>query len=265
MSLQHMAQRALLYRRPSEPQTIEIVFDGSVYPVRLRRHRQARRYTLRIQATTREVILTIPPRGTVKEARAFAQKHGGWIAARLGRLPEARRLPTAWCCRCAACRTASPIAAACAARSGPRPAPTASAAYASPARRRMSTGASATSCAAKPSASCKPRAGAMPTSSGCASSASPCAISRAAGAHARQPACCRFPGGSFWRRRQVLELSRRARSGASRRDEPFAEILAAGATHLPGSRARQGLARRPRRRSAPLRLARVIRSIPFKP
>jgi predicted metal-dependent hydrolase len=85
----HWAQRALLYRRPSEPQTIEIAFDGSVYPVRLRRHRQARRYTLRIQATTREVILTIPPRGTVKEAAAFAQKHGGWVAARLGRLPEA--------------------------------------------------------------------------------------------------------------------------------------------------------------------------------
>ena len=74
---------------PSEPQAIEIVFDGSIYLVRLRRHRQARRYTLRIQAATREVILTIPPRGTLKEARAFAQKHGGWIAARLGRLPEA--------------------------------------------------------------------------------------------------------------------------------------------------------------------------------
>ena len=84
-----MLQRALLYRRPSEPQTIEIVFDNSVYPVRLRRHRQARRYTLRIQATTREVILTIPPRGTLKEASAFALKHGGWIAARLGRLPKA--------------------------------------------------------------------------------------------------------------------------------------------------------------------------------
>jgi predicted metal-dependent hydrolase len=90
MSSPHVALRALLYRRPrpSEPQTIEIAFDGSVYPVWLRRHRQARRYTLRIQATTREVILTIPPRGTVKEAAAFAQKHGGWIAARLGRLPE---------------------------------------------------------------------------------------------------------------------------------------------------------------------------------
>jgi hypothetical protein len=80
--------RALLYRRPVEPQAVEIAFDGAVYLVRLRRHRQARRYTLRIQAATREVVLTLPPRGSVKEAKAFATKHGGWIAARLGRLPE---------------------------------------------------------------------------------------------------------------------------------------------------------------------------------
>jgi predicted metal-dependent hydrolase len=86
-----MSHRALLYRRPSEPQAIEVIFDRSIYIVRMRRHRQARRYTLRIAAATREVILTMPPRGTVKEAREFAQKHGGWIAARLGRLPEALR------------------------------------------------------------------------------------------------------------------------------------------------------------------------------
>lgn len=84
-----MPQRALLYRRPSEPLAIEVVFDRNVYLVRLRRHRQARRYTLRIQAVTREVVLTIPPRGTLKEAREFAQKHGAWIAARLDRLPKA--------------------------------------------------------------------------------------------------------------------------------------------------------------------------------
>jgi predicted metal-dependent hydrolase len=84
-----MPRHALLYRRPSEPQAIQIVFDRSIYLVRVRRHRQARRYTLRIQSATREVVLTIPPRGTLKEAREFAQKHGGWIAARLDRLPEA--------------------------------------------------------------------------------------------------------------------------------------------------------------------------------
>lgn len=86
-----MSQRAMLYRRPSEPQAIDIIFGAAIYIVRLRRHRLARRYTLRIAAATREVILTIPPRGTLKEAREFAQKHGGWIAARLGRLPEAVR------------------------------------------------------------------------------------------------------------------------------------------------------------------------------
>jgi predicted metal-dependent hydrolase len=84
-----MLPRALLYRRPSEPQTIQIVFARAIYVVRVRRHRQARRYTLRIQSATREVVLTIPPRGTLQEARDFAQKHGAWIAARLDRLPRA--------------------------------------------------------------------------------------------------------------------------------------------------------------------------------
>jgi predicted metal-dependent hydrolase len=84
-----MSWRALFSRRPSEPQAIEIVFDRTVYRVRLRRHRQARRYTLRIDAPAREVVLTLPPRGSLSEARVFAQKHGGWIAARLKRLPQA--------------------------------------------------------------------------------------------------------------------------------------------------------------------------------
>jgi predicted metal-dependent hydrolase len=83
-----MPQRALLYRRPSEPSAINILFEREIYLVRVRRHRQARRYTLRIHSATREVLLTMPPRGNLKEARAFAQKHGGWIAERLGRMPK---------------------------------------------------------------------------------------------------------------------------------------------------------------------------------
>src|SRR5689334_17684682 len=81
--------RTLLYRRPSEPAIIEIVYDRAIYAVRLRRHRQARRYTLRIDAACREAVLTIPSRGNLREARDFANKHGGWIAARLERLPQA--------------------------------------------------------------------------------------------------------------------------------------------------------------------------------
>src|ERR1700745_1081425 len=84
-----MSLRALLYRRPSEPAVVQVVFDKAIYLVRLRRHRQARRYTLRIDAAAREVALTMPPRGSLKEAKEFAQKHGGWIAARLKRLPAA--------------------------------------------------------------------------------------------------------------------------------------------------------------------------------
>jgi predicted metal-dependent hydrolase len=80
--------RALLYRRPTEPRAIELFFDGAIYLIRLNRHRRARRYTLRIHAAAREVVLTMPPRGTLKEARTFAEKHGGWVAARLKRLAK---------------------------------------------------------------------------------------------------------------------------------------------------------------------------------
>jgi predicted metal-dependent hydrolase len=82
-----MSLRALLFRRPPEPQLIEIAFDGAVYPVELRRHAQARRYTLRVQAASRAIVLTMPMRGSLREAKAFAERSGAWIAARLKRLP----------------------------------------------------------------------------------------------------------------------------------------------------------------------------------
>src|SRR3979490_2761116 len=82
-----MSLRALLFRRPPEPQLIEIAFDGAVYPVELRRHAQARRYTLRVQAASRAIVLTMPMRGSLREAKAFAERSGSWIAARLKRLP----------------------------------------------------------------------------------------------------------------------------------------------------------------------------------
>jgi len=77
-----MPSRALLYRRPAEPSAIEVVCEESIYLVRLRR------YTLRIVAATREAVLTMPPRGSLSEAREFAEKHRAWIAARFGRLPK---------------------------------------------------------------------------------------------------------------------------------------------------------------------------------
>jgi predicted metal-dependent hydrolase len=83
-----MPLRALFYRRSREPSSIEVAFGQAIYQVRLQRHRQARRYTLRVQSSSREIVLTMPPRGNLRDAQAFAQKHGGWIAARLKRLPQ---------------------------------------------------------------------------------------------------------------------------------------------------------------------------------
>src|ERR1700709_1305859 len=84
-----MATRALLYRRPSQPSPPPVKPGSQISSVRLRGHRRARRYTLRIHPSDREAILTMPPRGTIADAKDFAQRHGGWIAARLGRLPKA--------------------------------------------------------------------------------------------------------------------------------------------------------------------------------
>jgi len=84
-----MPLRALFTRRPPETNAISIAFEDEVFEVRLRRHSQARRYTLRIQTATREIVVTMPPRGSVRQAEEFASKHGAWIAARLKRLPEA--------------------------------------------------------------------------------------------------------------------------------------------------------------------------------
>jgi predicted metal-dependent hydrolase len=89
-----MAFRALLYRRPAEPSTLAVKHGSQIFSVRLRRHRRARRYTLRIHPSDREAILTMPPRGTIADAKDFAQRHGAWIAARLGRLPKAAPFQT---------------------------------------------------------------------------------------------------------------------------------------------------------------------------
>lgn len=83
-----MTLRALLKRSDPQPETITIFFEQSAYLVRLARNRQARRYTLRINSATREVMLTLPPRGNLRDARVFAEKHGAWIASRLERMPE---------------------------------------------------------------------------------------------------------------------------------------------------------------------------------
>jgi len=71
----------------SELDHLMIAGDGEPYRIELRRHAAARRYTLRVRETSRDIVLTIPPRGSLRQARSFAEKNVGWIAARLKRLP----------------------------------------------------------------------------------------------------------------------------------------------------------------------------------
>jgi len=84
-----MRLRAFFSRPIAEPQTFDIVCDGEIVSLRVRRNAQARRYTLRIHAATRDVVLTMPKRGSLREAKAFAERHAAWIATRLKRLPHA--------------------------------------------------------------------------------------------------------------------------------------------------------------------------------
>jgi predicted metal-dependent hydrolase len=57
--------------------------------VRLRRNRAARRFTLQVHGAHREAVLTLPLRGSLAQAKVFAENHGVWLAERLRQLPQA--------------------------------------------------------------------------------------------------------------------------------------------------------------------------------
>ncbi|RYE42855.1 MAG: M48 family peptidase [Hyphomicrobiales bacterium] len=78
-----------LFRRAAEPQVITVDAGGEICAVRVRRLRNARRYTLRIHPALREAVLSMPARGSLAEAKAFADRHGEWIVERLEKLPDA--------------------------------------------------------------------------------------------------------------------------------------------------------------------------------
>src|ERR1700721_3174445 len=76
-------------RPPSAPVAhLDIADRGAVYRVALKRLTSARRFTLRVRGATRDVVLTMPARSSLKSAREFAERHAAWIGARLARLPR---------------------------------------------------------------------------------------------------------------------------------------------------------------------------------
>jgi predicted metal-dependent hydrolase len=60
--------------------------------VTLKVHRRARRVSLRLDRTRREIVATAPSLRHLGEAAAFAQDRAGWIAARMAELPVAAAL-----------------------------------------------------------------------------------------------------------------------------------------------------------------------------
>lgn len=82
-------QRKPASPRRADPATIELNVGDEVYAVRLRRNRAARRFTLQVHGVHREAVLTLPLRGSLAQAKVFAQSHGAWLAERLRRLPQA--------------------------------------------------------------------------------------------------------------------------------------------------------------------------------
>ncbi len=67
----------------------DVVHAGETHRVHIKRVGTARRYTLRVRAATRDVVLTLPPRGSLIRAKLFVERHAVWIGARLATLPAA--------------------------------------------------------------------------------------------------------------------------------------------------------------------------------
>lgn len=72
----------------SDSSKLVLMHAGEAIMVLVRRSPRARRYTLRVRFASRDAVLTMPQRGSLREARAFVESHAAWISARLDRLPD---------------------------------------------------------------------------------------------------------------------------------------------------------------------------------
>jgi predicted metal-dependent hydrolase len=80
--------RFSLFKRQPDPDRIEVPHGSVSYAVAVKRRASARRMTLRVSQATGEITLTLPDRADFTAAREFAEKHGGWIAARIAKRPQ---------------------------------------------------------------------------------------------------------------------------------------------------------------------------------
>ena len=83
-----MLTRLLRTFSSSPPLHIDLVHGGKTFRIMLKRTPKARRFTLRVRAATRDIVMTMPARGSLKAACEFAERYAGWIDARLAKLPQ---------------------------------------------------------------------------------------------------------------------------------------------------------------------------------
>ena len=74
-----------LKRAPTDP---EIDLNGQLVPIALKRHRTARRLTMRIAPDGSEVRITLPQWARSQEAIAFAHARRDWLAEQHARIPQ---------------------------------------------------------------------------------------------------------------------------------------------------------------------------------
>lgn len=70
---------------------LEVDMDGRPVAVTVRRSPLARRMSLRVDAV-RGVVLVLPSRGRLADARRFLLSHGDWLRQRLQKLPDRQAL-----------------------------------------------------------------------------------------------------------------------------------------------------------------------------
>ena len=93
MRFETAAQFLLPFLRPARRQSapdaeqLLVAAADAAVAVTVVRHPRARNYNLRIKESSRQAVLTMPRRGSLREARAFAERNAAWIAVRLSRLP----------------------------------------------------------------------------------------------------------------------------------------------------------------------------------
>ncbi len=78
----------LFVRRKPADDRFEIATESGVVAVDIRRHPRARNFTLRVAGPARPPILTMPKRGSVRDAQRFLERHSAWLTRQLARLPR---------------------------------------------------------------------------------------------------------------------------------------------------------------------------------